>query len=211
MRVLLIDGDRAFAESVAMSCINDGIAVRLAETLCEGVRYMMDGPVSVVLIDAALMRLSAPEQVQLFDAVAPGVPVAVLVPQGTTVEETVKLQVQGFQVVAKPVSVQRRARQGRCARAVVACATGRGTASRGAVRVAKTTRAGRGRFGSCPRSCCFWCWVCSVSWVIVVESRHPAPVATRRPSPRRRRSGSARMHPNSQSGSTARVGDERTR
>ena len=56
MRVLLIDGNRAFAESVAMSCITDGIAVRLAETLCEGVRYMMDGPVSVVLIDSALMR-----------------------------------------------------------------------------------------------------------------------------------------------------------
>ena len=106
MRVLMIDGNRAFAQSVAMSCIADGIAMRLAETLCEGVRYMMEGPVAVVLIDASLMRLSGPDQVRLFDDVAPGVPVAVLVPEGMTVEETVKLQVQGFQVVAKPFEVR---------------------------------------------------------------------------------------------------------
>jgi DNA-binding response OmpR family regulator len=105
-RVLLIDGNRAFAQATAMSCLNDGIAVRLAETLCEGVRYMMDGPVSAVLIDATLMRLSGNDQVQLFDAVAPGVPVVVLVPEGATVDEMVKLQLRGFQVVQKPVSVQ---------------------------------------------------------------------------------------------------------
>jgi DNA-binding response OmpR family regulator len=104
-RVLLIDGNRAFAQSVALSCITDGIAVRLAETLCEGVRYMMEGAVSAVLIDSALMRLSGHDHVRLFDAVAPGVPVVVLVPDGTTVEETVKHQLQGFQVVAKPFEV----------------------------------------------------------------------------------------------------------
>lgn len=105
-RVLMIDGDRAFAQSIAMSCISAGIAVRLAETLCEGVRYMMNGPVSVVLIDSALMRLSGGDQVRLFDAVAPGVPVVVLVQAGTSVEETVKLQLQGFRVVVKPFEVQ---------------------------------------------------------------------------------------------------------
>jgi DNA-binding response OmpR family regulator len=105
-RVLLIDSNRAFAQSVAMSCITDGIAVRLTETLCEGVRYMMEGPVSIVLIDVGLMRLSTNEQVRLFDAVAPGTPVAVLVPEGTTVEETVKLQVQGFLVVTKPFEMR---------------------------------------------------------------------------------------------------------
>jgi DNA-binding response OmpR family regulator len=105
-RVLLIDGDRTFAQATAMSCMNDGIAVRLAETLCEGVRYMLDGAISAVLIDATLMRLSPSDQVQLFDAVAPGVPVVVLVPPGTTMDEMVQLQVRGFQVVPKPVTVQ---------------------------------------------------------------------------------------------------------
>jgi DNA-binding response OmpR family regulator len=105
-RVLLIDGDRAFAQTAAMTCIADGIAVRLADTLCEGVRYMTEAPVSAVLIDAALMRLSGGDQVRLFDVVAPGVPVAVMVPEGTPVEEAVKLQVKGFQVVAKPVEIR---------------------------------------------------------------------------------------------------------
>jgi len=105
-RVLLIDGDRALARSVAMACIEDGLAVRLAETLCEGVRYMVDGPVSVVLIDADLMRLPANDQARLFDAVAPGVPVVALVRAGASVEETVKLGVQGFQVFAKPFALR---------------------------------------------------------------------------------------------------------
>ena len=104
-RVLLIDGDRAFGQAEAMSCVTDGIAVRLAETLCEGVRYMMDGPVSAVLIDAGLMRLAGSDQVRLFDAVAPGVPVVVLAREGASVDEMVKLEVQGFQVVAKPLSI----------------------------------------------------------------------------------------------------------
>ena len=106
MRVLLIDGDRVLARSVAMACIADGIAVRLAETLCEGVRYMVDGPVSVVLIDAALMRLSGRDQARLFDTVAPGVPVVALVRAGASVEETVALEMQGFRVFTKPVDVR---------------------------------------------------------------------------------------------------------
>ena len=105
-RVLLIDGDRALAQSVAMVCIEDGMAVRLAETLCEGVRYMVDGPVTVVLINADLMRLPGPEQARVFDAVAPGVPVVALVREGASVEETVKLEEQGFQVVAKPFDLR---------------------------------------------------------------------------------------------------------
>jgi DNA-binding response OmpR family regulator len=105
-RVLLIDGDRAFAQSVAMACFENGVAVRLAETLCEGVRYMLDGPVSVVLIDAGLLRLSGPEQVRLFDATAPGVPVVVLVREGAGLDETVKLQMQGFHVMTKPLDLR---------------------------------------------------------------------------------------------------------
>jgi len=105
-RVLLIDGDRALAQSVAMSCVEDGVAVRLAETLCEGVRYLLDGPVSVILVDAGLMRLSGPEQVRLFDEVAPGVPVVVLAPEGISVGESVRFQVQGFQVVSRPFEIR---------------------------------------------------------------------------------------------------------
>lgn len=105
-RVLLIDNDQVFAQAAAMGCVADGIAVRLAETLCDGVRYMIDTPVSVVVIDAALMRLSGSEQAQLFDAVAPGVPIVAMVPEGTSVDETVKLHVQGYHVIAKPCDIR---------------------------------------------------------------------------------------------------------
>jgi DNA-binding response OmpR family regulator len=106
MRVLMIDGDRALAQSVAMACFAEGVAVRLAETLCEGVRFMVDGSVSVVLIDAGLMRLSGADQIRLFETVAPGVPVVVVVPDDASVDERVKFQVQGFQVVSKPFEVR---------------------------------------------------------------------------------------------------------
>ena len=76
-RVLMIDGDRALAQSVAMACIEGGVAIRLAETLCEGVRCMLESPVSVVLVDSGVLRLSGSDQARLFDTVAPGVPVAV--------------------------------------------------------------------------------------------------------------------------------------
>jgi len=106
MRVLLIDGDRFSAQSAAMACFAEGIAVRLADTLCEGVRFMVDGPVSLVLIDAGLMRLSGADQIRLFETVAPGVPVVVVVPADASVDEIVRFQVQGFQVVAKPFEVR---------------------------------------------------------------------------------------------------------
>ena len=105
-RVLMIDRDRDLVHTVAMACLEQGVAIRMAETLCEGVRYMLDGPVSVIVVDCRLMRFSTSEQVRLFDAVAPGVPVVVLVEPATDVEEVVRLELQGFQVVPKPFDLR---------------------------------------------------------------------------------------------------------
>jgi DNA-binding response OmpR family regulator len=105
-RVLMIDGDRALAQSVAVTCVESGLAVRLAETLCEGVRHMLDTPVSVVLVDSGLMRLEGSDQARLFETVAPGVPVVVLLRPGAPVDERVKLELRGFQVVPKPFDVR---------------------------------------------------------------------------------------------------------
>jgi DNA-binding response OmpR family regulator len=105
-RVLMIDRDRDLVHSVAMACLEQGVAIRMAETLCEGVRYMLDGPVSVVVVDSSLMRLSQSDQARLFDAVAPGVPVVVIVGPATDMEEVVRLELQGFQVVPKPFDLR---------------------------------------------------------------------------------------------------------
>jgi DNA-binding response OmpR family regulator len=101
-RILLIDGDRALAQAFAMECVENGVAIRMAETLCEGVRCLLDEPVSAVLVESTLMRLPVGEQGRLFDVVAPGVPVVVLMESSTRVDEKVKLELQGFRVMDKP-------------------------------------------------------------------------------------------------------------
>jgi len=102
-RVLLIDQDRATSQSITLSCLREGVAVRVAETLCEGVRYLLAAPVSVVLVDAGLIRLSPAEQARIFDAVAPEVPVVVMVKPNAPLEEHVRFEIEGFRVTPKPV------------------------------------------------------------------------------------------------------------
>jgi DNA-binding response OmpR family regulator len=105
-RVLMIDGDRALTQSVAMACVESGVAIRIAETLCEGVRYLLEFPVSVVLVDADILRLSGSDRIRLFDTVAPGLPIVALTRPGARVEDQVQLELQGFQVVARPFDVK---------------------------------------------------------------------------------------------------------
>ena len=102
-RVLLIEPDRVISQSVGMRCLSNGIAVRVTDTLCEGVRYLLEAPVSAVVVDAGLIRLSPAEQARLFEAVAPGVPVVVTVKPNAPMEEHVRFEVEGFIVAVKPV------------------------------------------------------------------------------------------------------------
>jgi len=105
IRVLMIDRDRPLIQSVALACLESGVALRAAETLSEGVRCLADEPVSAVLVDSTLMRLSRTDLARLFETVAPGVPVVVLVDRAFPLEEVVKLQLQGFDVLVKPFEV----------------------------------------------------------------------------------------------------------
>lgn len=101
-RILLIDRDRALGASLSMACLERGIASRMAETFCEGVRYLVDAPVSAVLVDASLLRAAGADGGRIFDAAAPGVPVVVTVAAGTPVEDQVRYELQGFRVLVKP-------------------------------------------------------------------------------------------------------------
>jgi DNA-binding response OmpR family regulator len=105
IRLLTIDGDRNRAQALAMECLEDGVAVRMAETLCEGVRYLLDAPVSLVLAEAGLLRMATSEQARLFEAVAPGVPVILTVDSGAKVEDLVHLELQGFRVMTRPFAL----------------------------------------------------------------------------------------------------------
>lgn len=102
IRVLTIDGNRNRAQALAMECLEHGVAVRMAETLCEGVRYLLDAPVSLVLAEAGMLRMADADQARLFDSVAPGVPVILTVDAGARVEDLVDLELKGFHVVSRP-------------------------------------------------------------------------------------------------------------
>ena len=78
-RVLMIDGNRKLTESVGRQCLEQNIAVRMADTFCEGVRQLLEIPVSLILVHSDLAQLPGAEMGRLFDTVAHGVPVVVRV------------------------------------------------------------------------------------------------------------------------------------
>jgi DNA-binding response OmpR family regulator len=106
IRLLMIDANRDRAQALAMECLEQGVAVRMADTLCEGVRCLVDTPVSLVLAEVGTLRMGGPEQSRLFDAVAPGVPIILTVDAGTRVEDLVDLELKGFHVVSRPFALR---------------------------------------------------------------------------------------------------------
>ena len=105
-RVLVIDQDRATRELLGLACLGHDVGVALAENLCEGVRLLLSVPVSLIVVDVAALRLSVREHVTLFERVAPGVPVVVAVNAETPLENRVALELAGFRVLTKPVTVE---------------------------------------------------------------------------------------------------------
>ena len=105
-RVMVIDQDRATRELLGLACLAHDVGVALAENLCEGVRQLLSVPVSLIVVDAGALRLSVREHVTLFERVAPGVPVVVSVSPETPLETRVALELAGFRVLTKPVTVE---------------------------------------------------------------------------------------------------------
>jgi len=104
-RVLMIDENRTLTESVGMQCIAQGIAVRMDDTFCEGVRHLLETPVSLIILSSGLVRLPVVDLARLFDTVAPGVPVVVRVEADQGMDEQVRFELHGFRVVREPFDV----------------------------------------------------------------------------------------------------------
>ncbi len=102
-RFLVIDQDRNLAHELGLACLERRVGVAFADTVCEGVRELLSDSVSLVVVDAALLHLSPREAATLFERVAPGVPVVVVVRTETALESRVTLELAGFTVVARPV------------------------------------------------------------------------------------------------------------
>ena len=104
-RVLMIDENRTLTESVGMQCFDHGIAIRMADTFCEGVRHLLETPVSLIILSSALVHLPGAGLARLFDSVAPGVPVVVRVEAGQGMDEQVRFELHGFRAVREPFDV----------------------------------------------------------------------------------------------------------
>ncbi len=105
-RVLVIDQDSTTAYTLGLACLQQGIGAVFADNVCEAVRVLLDTEVDLVLVDVAALRLTPREMATLFERVAPGVPLVVAVRPGTSLELRVGLELAGFRVLTKPVSVE---------------------------------------------------------------------------------------------------------
>ena len=105
-RVLMIDQDRATRERLGLDCLGRNVGIALAENLCEGVRILLSLPVSLIVVDAAALRFTTREHADLFERVAPGVPVVVTVAAEAALETRVALELAGFRVVTRPVTAE---------------------------------------------------------------------------------------------------------
>ena len=104
-RILVIDQNRAAMEKFGLACLEQGIGVAMAENVCEGARVLLSDAISFVLVEGAELRFGPRESATLFERVAPGVPVVVMVRADMDLNRIVALELAGFRVVTKPVTV----------------------------------------------------------------------------------------------------------
>jgi DNA-binding NtrC family response regulator len=105
-RVLVIDQDCATTRTLGLGCLERGIGAVFADNVCEGVRVLLETPVDLVVVDGAALRLTPHELATLFERVAPGVPVVVAVRPEASLDARVALELAGFRVLGKPVTVE---------------------------------------------------------------------------------------------------------
>jgi len=106
MKFLVIDQDRGAMQELGLACLARDAGIVIAENVCEGVRALMREVVSLIVVDAALLRLSAWEHATLFARVAPGVPVVVSARPDMPLETRVAFELAGFRVLTRPVSAE---------------------------------------------------------------------------------------------------------
>ena len=101
-RFLLIDADTAAMHKLGLACLEREVAVSMAENLCEGVRVLLTSSVSLIVVDSSRLRLTPGEHATLFERVAPGVPVVVLIGADADLETLVAYELAGFTVKTRP-------------------------------------------------------------------------------------------------------------
>ena len=106
MKFLVIDQDRGAMQRLGLACLERGTGVLIAENVSEGVRALLREIVSLIVVDVALLRLTPREHLMLFERVAPGVPVVLVVGPDSSLDSRVSLELAGFRVLTRPVSAE---------------------------------------------------------------------------------------------------------
>ena len=91
-------------QDVGLACFERGIGVLLAENVCEAVRTLSTTSVSLIVVDAALLRLTPTEHATIFAQVAPSANVVVVVNADTALEGRVAYEAVGFRALTRPVT-----------------------------------------------------------------------------------------------------------
>jgi DNA-binding response OmpR family regulator len=97
--VLILGSDRSTTQALAIACRAHGANVMAAENVPAGVRRLLAAPVGLIIVEHGLLRLSAAEHLAMFERVAPGVPVAVIVPSDGSTAMRDAYDAAGFRVV----------------------------------------------------------------------------------------------------------------
>jgi len=100
------DGHGALTDAVGLKCVEQGIAVRISGAFCAGLRLLLETPVSLIIVSSDLVTMPAGKLAELFDVVAPDVPVVIRLTPGRTMDEQVTFELHGFRVVREPLDVQ---------------------------------------------------------------------------------------------------------
>jgi DNA-binding NtrC family response regulator len=103
-RVLVIDADATAMLALGVDCLERGIGVRMVETVCEAVRGLVGESVSLIVVDAGLLRLRPWTHAAVFEHVAPGVPVTVVASPTLPLESRVDFELAGFRVITRPIT-----------------------------------------------------------------------------------------------------------
>jgi DNA-binding response OmpR family regulator len=105
-RVLLIDQDATVMQRIGLHCLEREVGVVMADNLCEGVRALLRASVSLIVVDAALLRLTPKEHATLFERVAPTVPVVIAFRPDAPLETRVGYEVLGFKTLTRPLTAE---------------------------------------------------------------------------------------------------------
>jgi len=104
--VLVIDRDQTAARSLGLARLERDVEVAAVDTLSEGVRVLLSRHVSLIVVDVKLLHQSPAEHATLFERVAPGVPVVVVVRPGTPQAIRARFEGRGFDVLTRPLVVE---------------------------------------------------------------------------------------------------------